>query len=150
MSEAIIVVATDSKKLMTRGGTTTKKESKKARERRRREKIKFCIFAALFVPASILGAELSLFKHPATSRGIIQSIDLPTHTLLLASTLKTEPISVTWVEDTEFFVEGIKSEPDKLQPQMKATVWTREPLVFPDKVLKISASAQKPVGTNGK
>lgn len=118
-----------------------KKESKTAQKRRRRDKITFFIFASLFLPAAILGAELSLFKHPNTSRGIIQSIDLPNHKLVLASTLSADPVAVTWVDDTQFIIEGIKSDPEKLQPQMKVTVWTREPIVFPDKVLKIRASA---------
>ena len=124
--------------------TEIKNELKKARQRKTRDKVKLCILAVALVPG-ILGGELSMFKHPATRGGTIQSVDLPAHSLLLVSKLQPDPITITWVEDTEFFVEGIKSDPEKLRPQMKATVLIREPFIFPDKVLKISAYTKKQV-----
>ncbi len=127
-----------------------KKESKKTQKRRRRAKIEFGLFGLLFFVIAIFALELSLILHPSKSRGVIQSIDLTAHTLLLTSTRQNEPIAVSWTDSTEFFVEGVKSDPERLQPDMKATVSTREPLVFPNKVLKITAYVKKQVATDGK
>ena len=127
-----------------------KKESKKARKRRQRAKIQFGVFSFLFLVMALLGLELSLIVYPNKYHGIIQAIDLQGHTLLLTAAGQTESMTVTWTDSTEFFLEKVKSNPAELVPGLKGAVSITEPIVFPGKVLKISAYTNKLVTTDGK
>ncbi len=127
-----------------------KKESKKARKRRQRAKIQFGVFSFLFLVMALLGLELSLIVYPNKYYGIIQAIDLQGHTLLLTAAGQTESMTVTWTDSTEFFLEKVKSNPAELVPGLKGAVSITEPIVFPGKVLKISAYTNKLVTTDGK
>ena len=127
-----------------------KKESNKARKRRQRAKIQFGVFNFLFLVMPPLGLELSLIVYPNKYYGIIQAIDLQGHTLLLTAAGQTESMTVTWTDITEFFLEKVKSNPAELVPGLKGVLSITEPIVFPGKVLNISAYTNNLVTTDGK
>lgn len=132
------------------GKKARKKESKSAQKRKAREKIKFWLFFSLFLPAAMFGAELSLMKHPATTKGTVQSIDIAAHTLSFTTAQQPEPIVVQWLDTTEFYIDGVISDAEKIQPRMKVTVLTKESLVFSYRPFEIRAFSIKETSTDAK